>query len=435
MGRTLLPIASATLLCLVATAALASSPGETSLGALAGYQFTSADGELIDEHFPPAALDHAVWMGLRTRVAVTHGLAMEATAALLPLSTRTDARTALGVTALLEADAHVTLGSLTLHLAAGGGTTSLVRGELGRDDDLVISAGTGFHWHVPGQPLVFRCDAKALLSDGVDESVAMHFAILVGLDVKLNAGPPQEEAHEPADRDTDGDGLPDVRDACPAAAGPRPTSGCPDADRDGMADRDDACPESAGSVAYHGCPDTDGDGVPDTTDGCPTLPGDARFHGCPDGDGDGIPDGEDRCPGQAGSADTGGCPAPPPEVLELFGRPLDGLVFARDAPGLMPESGAVLSRIAHGMAAFSHLRVEVQGHTHGRIRPSLAKPLTLARATAVVSALVELGVDPRRLTAVGLGSDHPIATNRTRAGRRKNTRIELRLVNAPAPAP
>lgn len=61
--------------------------------------------------------------------------------------------------------------------------------------------------------------------------------------------------------DTDDDGVPDARDACPREA----------EDDDLFAD-DDGCPDL----------DDDGDGVPDAKDACFDLPG-TNGHGCPDG--------------------------------------------------------------------------------------------------------------------------------------------------------
>jgi hypothetical protein len=60
--------------------------------------------------------------------------------------------------------------------------------------------------------------------------------------------------------------------------------------------------------------DSDGDGVPNATDQCPAEAGPASNGGCPesgpppDQDGDGVPDATDRCPAQPGPASNGGCP-------------------------------------------------------------------------------------------------------------------------------
>jgi hypothetical protein len=72
----------------------------------------------------------------------------------------------------------------------------------------------------------------------------------------------------------------------------------------------------------NGPADSDGDGVPDASDNCPAQAGPPSNGGCPasgdgDSDGDGVPDTSDNCPAQAGPASNGGCPvtsAPPPSA-------------------------------------------------------------------------------------------------------------------------
>src|SRR5207248_11348445 len=59
--------------------------------------------------------------------------------------------------------------------------------------------------------------------------------------------------------------------------------------------------------------DSDGDGVPDSKDACPGTPAGAVVdqRGCPlDADQDGVPDGLDKCPGTPAGAhvDATGCP-------------------------------------------------------------------------------------------------------------------------------
>jgi Thrombospondin type 3 repeat len=62
----------------------------------------------------------------------------------------------------------------------------------------------------------------------------------------------------PPDPDTDGDGVPDSADACPATPGPPENNGCPppppaaDRDGDGVADTADRCPDVPGPPS--GCP-------------------------------------------------------------------------------------------------------------------------------------------------------------------------------------
>jgi hypothetical protein len=64
----------------------------------------------------------------------------------------------------------------------------------------------------------------------------------------------------------DGDGVPDVADACKHRSGPILSGGCPDTDRDGILDRNDRCAEVAG-LGTDGCPTKGNDRVVALVDG------------------------------------------------------------------------------------------------------------------------------------------------------------------------
>ena len=139
---------------------------------------------------------------------------------------------------------------------------------------------------------------------------AGHVVGSLGLSVFAGGGPPT---------DSDGDGVPDRRDACPntPAGATVDARGCPsDSDGDGVLDGLDRCagtPRGA-HVDANGCPlDSDHDGVLDGIDQCPDTPAGATVdaRGCPaDADGDGVFDGIDQCPNTPAGAmvDKVGCP-------------------------------------------------------------------------------------------------------------------------------
>lgn len=274
----------------------------------------------------------------------------------------------------------------------------------------------------------------------------------------------------PADGDEDGylDGL----DQCTAT--PRGATvdarGCPsDADADSVLDGIDVCPDtpSGASVDANGCPsDTDGDAVLDGLDRCPDTPKGATVDqsGCPtDQDGDGVFDGSDQCPdtpagvevdeqGCTVDVDDDGdgvrnrldrCPGTRPGrqvdalgcavlfvVAEGRARPLvlKGVNFASGRSGLTRESFAVLDEVVASLIANEHVRIEIAGYTDatGSRRRNMA--LSLGRAMAVRAYLAQKGVAPDRMTARGYGPDQPVTTNRTRAGRAQNRRVELHLI-------
>jgi len=55
------------------------------------------------------------------------------------------------------------------------------------------------------------------------------------------------------------------------------------------------------------------------------------------------------------------------------------------------------------------------------------KRISLARAESIKKYLVKKGIEPSRLITVGHGSQSPVASNRTRAGRAKNRRVTLKI--------
>ena len=64
------------------------------------------------------------------------------------------------------------------------------------------------------------------------------------------------------------------------------------------------------------------------------------------------------------------------------------------------------------------------GAIHHRVEAALN-----AVPVAVMAALVDLGVDAGRLTAVGMGEDYPIASNETDEGRSQNRRVDVILLD------
>lgn len=101
------------------------------------------------------------------------------------------------------------------------------------------------------------------------------------------------------------------------------------------------------------------------------------------------------------------------------------ITFETGKADLKPESVVEINRIAKLMQEHTDLNFEVQGHCDNTGSDAVNDPLSQKRAEAIVNALVKLGIDKSRLTAVGKGSHFPIASNTTEEGRAKNRRVEF----------
>ncbi len=92
---------------------------------------------------------------------------------------------------------------------------------------------------------------------------------------------------------------------------------------------------------------------------------------------------------------------------------------------IKPESMVEINRIKKLMDEQPSLNFEVQGHCDNTGSAATNNRLSQQRAEAIVLKLVELGVDRSRLSAVGKGSNEPIADNSTNEGRARNRRVEF----------
>jgi len=145
-----------------------------------------------------------------------------------------------------------------------------------------------------------------------------------------------------------------------------------------------------------------------------------------DEDRDLIMDSKDRCPGTplGSTVDGDGCPILFPEGSVTI--VLDGVNFQVDTEQLLPESRAVLDRVAQGLVSHPATAVEIRGFTDNTGDPTRNRELATARANTVRAYLIGKGVNPDRLTAIGFGPDNPIDSNETEAGRARNRRVELK---------
>lgn len=95
----------------------------------------------------------------------------------------------------------------------------------------------------------------------------------------------------------------------------------------------------------------------------------------------------------------------------------------------LTESGKlILNEIAAEIGKLGGRRVEIVGHTDNEGSASNNLILSRARAEAVRQFLARTGIPPTQLTTLGMGASQPVASNDEADGRRKNRRIEFRIM-------
>ncbi len=92
---------------------------------------------------------------------------------------------------------------------------------------------------------------------------------------------------------------------------------------------------------------------------------------------------------------------------------------------IKPESFSILDGIADQMISNSRLKIEIQGHTDNVGTNEVNQVLSEQRALSVKAALVQRGIDERRLRTRGFGMTMPVASNDTEAGQAKNRRTQF----------
>jgi outer membrane protein OmpA-like peptidoglycan-associated protein len=107
---------------------------------------------------------------------------------------------------------------------------------------------------------------------------------------------------------------------------------------------------------------------------------------------------------------------------------IDQLSFDADSTNINAQSITVLDEVYSFLNTNNRIVVEIGGHTNGLPEHDYCDRLSSARAKSVAEYLYSKGIDERRIVYKGYGKREPIATNSTVVGRRKNQRVELKVL-------
>ena len=120
---------------------------------------------------------------------------------------------------------------------------------------------------------------------------------------------------------------------------------------------------------------------------------------------------------------SGTIATPAPETTTRFDS--DRMLFDTGSAQLRPQSNGQLRAVAAFLTSHPDARATIGGYTDNVGSAPANLKLSEDRANSVKHALIDMGVDPDRLTAAGYGEAQPVGDNSTEAGRAMNRRISL----------
>lgn len=97
--------------------------------------------------------------------------------------------------------------------------------------------------------------------------------------------------------------------------------------------------------------------------------------------------------------------------------------FDFDSAALKPGAYAEIDRVAPVLQKYNHTAIQVEGHTDQVGSETYNQTLSEKRAETVKNALVQHGIDPRRIRYLGFGESQPISSDNA-----MNRRVTLRII-------
>ena len=147
-----------------------------------------------------------------------------------------------------------------------------------------------------------------------------------------------------------------------------------------------------------------------------------------DFDGDGVYNDEDECPDTPRGTKVNdlGC-----AVERVKNITLKNINFYTGTAKMVKASRKSFNKAVRDLLEIKSTikKVIVEGHTDSVGKRAMNQGLSQFRANTIRKLLIsEVGFSKSQVRAVGHGEDRPVATNKTKKGRLKNRRVELRLI-------
>ena len=106
----------------------------------------------------------------------------------------------------------------------------------------------------------------------------------------------------------------------------------------------------------------------------------------------------------------------------------EGVTFDVASAALQPGFRTTLAQIAQSMNQYPNSLIDVYGHTDSTGSDQYNQTLSEARVGTVANYLTVQGVSGARIRNQGFGETMPVADNNTEEGRRRNRRVEIKIV-------
>lgn len=119
-------------------------------------------------------------------------------------------------------------------------------------------------------------------------------------------------------------------------------------------------------------------------------------------------------------------PPPEPEVKEMYLAPI---FFDFDKYAIRPYDAEILKRNAAQLVENPDAIIRIEGHCDERGTVEYNLALGEKRARAAMQFLVDMGVDPSKLSIVSYGEERPLEPGHTETAWDKNRRVEFVLVS------
>ena len=106
----------------------------------------------------------------------------------------------------------------------------------------------------------------------------------------------------------------------------------------------------------------------------------------------------------------------------------EGVTFDVASTALQPGFRTTLDQVAQSLNQYPNSLIDVYGHTDSTGSDQYNQALSEGRARTVANYLTMQGVSGARIRSQGFGETLPVADNNTEEGRRRNRRVEIKIV-------